>query len=392
MKRRTFLTSSLAVSALTACGGKNKMPSHGSDMGSIVFEPIKIGNVTVPNRIVFPAVTNRYADEEGFVTPRLIDFHRNIAAGGAGLSIIGATAVRKDGIIISKMHRLDENTCIKGMGQLCKAIKSQGSVSCIQLFHAGRKSLSMFTGVQPVGPSPIPHPNYKDIPRELSQDEIQELVTCFGQSARRAKKAGAQMIELHGAHGYLICQFLSPFSNRRKDGYGGSTENRARFLREIIAAVRSNVGKKYPICCRISADEYIKGGLTVEESQYIAQILAESGADIISVSAGIDADVWAPGKEDGRRCYAHLARAIKEVVKVPVIGVGNILDVNDAEIVLQYGDADMAAMGRALIADPYLVRKTLRGQTAQIDVCIQCRNCLASLVKSHMTCTVNNDL
>ncbi|MBN1291564.1 MAG: NADH:flavin oxidoreductase, partial [Candidatus Latescibacteria bacterium] len=299
---------------------------------------------------------------------------------------------RKDGIIITKMHRLDDDTYIEGMALLFKAIKDQDSVPCVQLFHAGRKSLSAFTGVQPIAPSPIPHPNYKDIPRELSVDEIHELVSCFGQAARRAKKAGAQMIEMHGAHGYLICQFLSPFSNKRRDVYGGSTENRTRFLCEILLAVRSNVGKKYPICCRISADEYIESGLTVEESTYIAQILADSGANIISVSAGIDSDVWAPGKDDGRRCYAHLSRKIKEAVKVPVISVGNILDINDAEIVLQYGDADMAAMGRELIADPYLVKKTVQGQTAQIDGCIQCRNCLVSLVESHMTCTVNSNL
>ena len=163
-------------------------------------------------------------------------------------------------------------------------------------------------------------------------------------------------------------------------------------MREILQAVRAKVGNGYALCCRISADEYVEGGLTLEESKEIARILADSGADIISVSAGIGADRFSPSKDVSRRCYAHLARGIKESVAVPVIGVGNILDLTDAEKIVQDGDADMAAMGRALIADPSLVAKTAMGKTDEIHGCIQCRNCLSSLVKSTMSCTVNKNL
>jgi len=392
MRRREFVKTGLALSALTGCAGKKQVPSRGSGMGSIVYEPIRIKKITVPNRIVFPAITTRYADDEGFVTQKLIDFHRNIAEGSAGLSIVGATAVRKDGILLPKMYRLDNDTYIDGMKKLVKSIKKSGSIACVQLFHGGRKTFSAVTGVQPVAPSPLPHPNLKDVPRELSVNEIKEFVKLFADATYRAKTAGADIIELHGAHGYLICQFLSPFSNKRNDEYGGSTENRTRFLREILFEVRQKVGDDYPLCCRISADEYVEGGLELEETKYIAQILVDSGIDIISVSAGIDGNGWAPDKNDGNRCFAHLARGIKESVNIPVIGVGNILDITDAEVLIEYGDADFAAMGRALIADPYVIEKSSSGKTDKINRCIQCRNCLSSLVKSHMSCTVNKDL
>ena len=246
MDRRDFLTTGTALAFCSGCSAGKQMPPGGRSLKGKVFEPISIKGVTIPNRIVFPAITTRYADRDGFVIPKLIEFHRNIAAGGAGLSVIGATAVRKDGILISNMHQLDHDRFIQGMGQLCQAIKEQGSLACVQIFHGGRKTMSAATGLQPVGPSPIPHPNYKETPRELPISEIEELTACFADAAARAKKAGADMVELHGAHGYLIAQFLSPFSNKRTDRYGGSTENRTLFLREILAAVRAKVGKSIP--------------------------------------------------------------------------------------------------------------------------------------------------
>jgi len=364
MKRRDFITTGLGITAITSCAGKKHVPSHSSNMESIVFEPITIKNLTIPNRIVLPPITMNYADEGGFVTQRLIDFHKHIAEGGIGLSIVGATAVRKDGKIAINTQMLDDDRYIEGFGQLFETIKDNSSIASIQLVHSGRQISSTVIGSQPVAPSPIPYPGAKETPRELSVQEIEELVDCFSEAAHRAKMAGADMIELHGAHGYLINEFLSPFSNKRTDKYGGNIENRTRFVREILEETRKKVGLNYPICCRISADEFVDGGLTIEESREIAQILVDSGVDVISVSAGVYGSRYSiiPTKEQGRRCYTYLAKDIKDVVDVPVIGVGNILDLTDVEIVLQDGDADMAAMGRALIADPYLVVKTIEGK------------------------------
>ncbi|MFC1651278.1 tRNA-dihydrouridine synthase [Candidatus Latescibacterota bacterium] len=391
MKRREFIQAAISSAALTGCS--SGLYNHRYSEPKKVFEPITIGNITIPNRIVLPPITMNYADDEGLVTQKLINFHKHVAEGGTGLSIVGATAVRKDGKIVSGTQMLDDDKYIENFGKLFDKIKQGGSIACIQLLHSGRQISSAVIGSQSVAPSPIPFPGSKETPRELSIKEIEELVNCFADAAYRAKMAGADMIELHGAHGYLICGFFSSFSNKRTDMYGGSIENRTRFVREILRETRKKVGENYPICCRFSADEFVDGGLTISESKEIAQILENSSVDVISVSAGVYGSKYSiiPNKELGRRCYTYIAREIKNTVDVPVIGVGNILDFTDAEIVLQDGDADMAAMGRALIADPYLVAKTKEGKTDEIKGCIQCRNCINTLSKG-VSCTVNKNL
>jgi len=393
MRRREFIQVGISLTALTGCSSGQY--NHRNNAPKEVFKPIKIGIVTIPNRIVFPPITTNYADDEGFVTQKLIDFHKHIAEGGIGLSIVGATAVRKDGKIEANTQMLDDDKYIERFGQLFETIKENGSIACVQLVHSGRQRSSRVIGKQPVAPSPIPYPGAKETPRELSVQEIEELVDCFSEAAYRAKIAGADMIELHGAHGYLISGFLSPFSNKRTDKYGGNIENRTRFVREILGETRNKVGLNYPICCKICADEFVDGGLTIEESGEIAQILVDSGVAVISVSAGVRGARYGgiPTKEQGRRCYAYLAREIKIIVDVPVIGVGNILDITDAEKVVKDGDADMAAMGRALIADPYLVAKTKQGKVEEINYCIQCRTCVMTIgTPEGMKCVVNENL
>lgn len=369
MKRRDFLKICPAIIVGAGCSGRKYISSSSHGLDKVVFEPIKIKNLTIPNRIVFPAVTSKYADEEGYVTPKLIDYYEHVAKGGAGLSIVSATAVRKDGELLYCGQRIDDDKYIDGLAQLMGVIKRNGSIPCIQLFH-----------------------NKTEAPGELPVSEIEEIEESFAEAAYRAKTAGADMIEVHGAHGYLLSRFLSPLSNKRDDEYGGNTESRTRFLREILQRMRAKLGHDYPISCRINADEFVEGGLTLDESKYIAQILVEAGANVIDVSAGISADRIIPQKEYGRLCHAYLARGIKEYVTVPVIAVGNILDLTDAEKVIRDGDADMAAMGRALVADPYLIEKTARGKMSEIESCIQCRNCLSSMFESHLICSVNKNL
>lgn len=360
-----------------------------------VFEPIKIKNVEIPNRIVFPPVNANYASNDGFVTERIINFYRHVAEGGIGLCVVGVASVRKDGKATTNGLMLDDDKYIDGLRQLFEAIKSSGSISSLQLIHSGRQTCKAIIGEQPIAPSSIPCPVMKEKPRELSVHEIRDLVNCFAESAYRAKVAGAEMVELHGAHGYLVNEFLSPYSNKRTDEYGGNIENRVRFFREILKKVRNKVGEDYPICCRISAAEFVDGGLTIEESKDIAKMLVDAGADLISVSTGVyeSMDRICPTKEMGRRIYAKISRAIKDSVNVPVIVVGNILDLDDAEKVLRDGDADMVAMGRALIADPYLVQKTKQGRINEINRCKQDRKCMYwTTGELYMTCSVNKEL
>ncbi len=369
MKRCDFLKTCSAIIVGAEFSNRKCLfsSSHGLDIA--VFEPILIKNLTIPNRIVFPAVTSKYADQEGYVTPKLIDYYKHVAAGGAGLSIVSATAIREDGEFFPCGQRIDDDKYIEGLAQLVGVIKRNGSIAGIQLFH-----------------------DKNETPGQLPVAEIEKIENSFAEAAYRAKTAGADMIEVHGAHGYLLSKFLSPLSNKRDDEYGGNTENRTRFFREILQRVRSKVGRDYPVSCRISADEFVDGGVTLDESKYVAQILVDAGANVINVSAGISADRIVPEKEYGRMCHAYLARGIKESVSVPVIAVGNILDLTDAEKVLQDGDADMTAMGRALVADPYLIEKTVQGKVTEIESCIQCKNCLRSMFKSHLICSVNKRL
>ena len=201
MRRREFIHAAISSTVLTGCSSVRY--NHRDNAPKKVFEPITIGNLTIPNRIVFPPITTNYSDDEGFVTQRLINFYKHVAEGGAGLTVVSATPVRKDVKFSTNIHMLDDDKYIEGIGQLFEAIKQNGSIACIQLF-----------------------PGVKRIPGELSLREIEELVNCLADATNRAKKAGADMIEIHGAHGCLINKFLSPLSNKRDDEYGGNTENR----------------------------------------------------------------------------------------------------------------------------------------------------------------------
>jgi 2,4-dienoyl-CoA reductase-like NADH-dependent reductase (Old Yellow Enzyme family) len=365
-----------------------------------VFMPIKIKGLAIPNRIVFPAVDNDYATDDGFVTERYLRFHSNIAKGGAGLSIVGASAVTENGRGFPNLLNLYDDKFIGGLSKLFSAIKENGSVPAIQLSHAGRQTLG--AKFELVAPSPISATlkwgNFTaelEKPRELNENEVVEIEDAFADAAVRVKKAGAELVEIHGCHGYLIQQFLSPFSNKRTDKYGGTLENRVRFFKNIVTKTREKVGNGFPICCRISAEEYVGGGLTLKDSMEIAPMLVNAGADAISVSAGRyeSSEYSSPPIELGECVHVHLAEAIKECVDVPVICVGSILDLASAEKILEEGRADLVAMGRAQIADPQIVKKSKRGDFEYIKKCTRCSGCLFSLfTELGLCCPINKDL
>lgn len=218
------------------------------------------------------------------------------------------------------------------------------------------------TGCPIVGPSPISHlpdPPEEMIPRELSVSEIGSLVQAYTDAAQRVKEIGADGVELHMAHGYLICAFLSPFSNKRTDEYGGDIQGRAKFAVDVLKSVRERVGGVFPISCRLSGDEYVEGGLDIEQIKKIAKILESEGADILHISAANAASVYINHPpyylEEG--IFVHLAQAVKSVVNIPVITVGRIRNPKMANEIIQDGKADLISMGRALIADPHLPNK-----------------------------------
>jgi len=356
-----------------------------------LFSPFKIGSMAVKNRIVMPAMETHLCDKEGFVTSEVISYYRARAKGGVGYITVENTSIDPAGRINDGMLCIHEDKYVDGLKRLVEEVHRVGGKVVIQLNHAGKEALAYFTGMESVSPSPIPSPLTRTVPRELAIPEIEAIVDKFTRGAERVFRAGADGVEIHMAHGYLVCQFLSPESNIRTDRYGGDTEGRARFAVEIVQSIRSKVPKDFPVICRISADEYTEKGLKLEEGKVIARLLESAGASALHVSACNSAsavyNIPCYYLEEG--CFIHLASGIKSVVKVPVITVGRILRPEMAEEALKGGKADLVSMGRSLIADPYWPKKVEEGRLEDIRPCISCNRCIESIVEERLVCTVN---
>jgi 2,4-dienoyl-CoA reductase-like NADH-dependent reductase (Old Yellow Enzyme family) len=357
-----------------------------------ILEPLHIGKTRVPNRIALSPINTSFGSITGDVTKRLIEFHRAIAHGQVGLTIIGSTAVSKDGRVNYYGLLLDSEDKIASFRMLFEAVEKEGSLPAIQLMHAGRQTFPDVTGRTVVAPSNVPSPNFSVVPKELTVDEIAAVIESFAEASIRAKRAGARLIELHGAHGYLIEQFLSPFSNKRKDEYGGSLKNRVRFFCEIIAAIKSKLGSDFPIICRIGVDEFRKGGISRKESIKVAEFLVRSGVDGISVTAGIygEKNKIYPVKLNNQRIRFRAAMKMKELFDIPIICGGRIANLYEAETILKSGQADMVGMARALIADPNLVRKSVNREKESIVNCNWCNECIYDFRKhQRLKCSLN---
>lgn len=355
--------------------------------------PIKIGNLELKNRMIMAPMVANYAYEDGSVSERLRAYHVRRAKGGVALITVEASYVHPSGKGFQNEVGIYSDRLIPGLRSLVDAVHSHGARISVQLFHAGRQTKSSVTGQPIVAPSPVADPTEPEIPRELSKDEIANLVKAFGEAARRAKEAGFDAVEVHGAHGYLLNQFLSPYSNKRTDEYGGSLENRMRFPLEVVRAVREAVGSDFPIVYRMSADEKVPGGLTLDETRIVAQRLEKEGVNAIHVSAGVYTSApWIiQPMALPRGCLADLAQGIKSAVKIPVIAVGRINDPEVAEKILAERKADIVAFGRQLLADPDTPQKIMEGKVDQIRRCIACcQGCIDELFQDHpITCTVN---
>lgn len=357
-----------------------------------LFEPCRLGGMTVKNRIVMPPMVTNFGTSDGYVTERLKDYHEERARGGVGLIIVECVCVDSPvGKRPGNQLVMDDESFLPGFTDLAKIIQQHGAKAAVQIHHAGRVARSSMTGVQPVAPSPIAQPG-GDLPRELTAKEIQGIVQKFAKTAAWVKRAGFNGIEIHGAHGYLIAQFLSPASNKRRDEYGGSLENRARFLLEIMRAVRESVGPSYPVWCRMNGEETgLADGFTLAEAKEVAQMLQKAGADALHISYmswGLGPGALFPIDQPWAS-HVHLAAEIKKVVTLPVIAIRRILP-EMAETIIKEGKADFVAMGRALIADPELPQKTATGRMSDIRPCIACDTCLNAVIRGEEArCAVN---
>ncbi|MDO8491661.1 MAG: FAD-dependent oxidoreductase, partial [Dehalococcoidia bacterium] len=358
-----------------------------------LFEPCRIGRMDIRNRIVMPPMNTNYGGEDCRVTQHMKDYYEARARGGAGLVIVEAVCVDfPEGTGVVHELNVSDDSCIAGLTELAEVIRKHGARAAIQLHHAGRDSESKITGLQPVAPSPIPMPGGGEMPREMSSGEIEEIVSRFARAAERVRKAGFDGVEIHGAADYLIAEFLSPAANKRADKYGGSLENRARLLRDVIKAVRDRVGADYPVWCRLNGMEYgVEGGLTREDCQEIARLAERAGADAIHLGMwGIGAHQMAAAFPSVPGALLSIAEGIKRVVTVPLVAVGRLTP-EVAEQALHEGKADLTSMGRALIADPDLPNKVEQGRASDIVPCIACLRCGVRIryEQKEMRCTVN---
>jgi len=356
-----------------------------------LFSPFRIGTLELRNRIVMPPMATNFAGEDGSVNDRHIAYYVKRAKGGVGYITFEHTGILKQGRAFPNMALIDSDQNIPSFRKLVKAIHQENGKILIQINHAGRQTSSSITGSPIVAPSAIPCPVRKEMPQELSTEEIQKIIEAFGAAALRVKEAGADGVEIHMAHGYLINQFLSPFSNKRMDEYGGDVDRRMRMAIEVLRMVRNKVGPDFAVLCRISADEYVEGGLKIEDSREIAKALERNGADALHVSACVAASGYLnhPPYYAEEGVFAHLAQGIKSVVGIPIIAVGRIRTPQLANQILEDNKANLISMGRALIADPNLPVKALQGKTEEIIPCISCNRCILSIRKGALQCAVN---
>ncbi len=356
-----------------------------------LLEPTRIGKLNLRNRIVMPPMVTGFGNPDGSVSEVTKAYYGERAKGGVGLIIVEATAVMLSGRGSPFALSLYDDRFIAGFKDLIDEVHQYGAKIAVQLVHVGRQAPSKFTGTQTVAPSAVPYEG-GEMPRELTRDEIREIIENFAESARRAKEAGFDAIEIHGAHGYLISEFLSPRVNKRGDQYGGGIAGRATLALEIVRKARTKVGKDFPILFRISADEYLPGGLTLGESCVVARMLQEAGVDCMDVSGGTheSMDMFIQPSSVPPGCLVHLAEAVKKAVNIPVITVGRMGDPLLAESILLQGKADLVAMGRSLIVDPELPQKAMAGRLDEIRPCLACRHCLDKIFeKVKVTCAIN---
>jgi 2,4-dienoyl-CoA reductase-like NADH-dependent reductase (Old Yellow Enzyme family)/thioredoxin reductase len=358
-----------------------------------LFEPIKIGKKIVKNRICMPSMCMNFAGPDGETTELDVAYYAARAKGGAGLITIDYACVSPEGRGMPGQRGIWDDKFIPGLAMLANVIKALGATTNIQLHHAG---INAITG-EVVGPSRLSNQYYFiSKPRELSTEEVEQLVEKFASAALRAKMAGIDMVEVHGTHGYLVCQFLSPITNRRTDKYG---RDRALFAIEIVRAIKKKCGEDYPVIFRLCADEFVEGGITLNYAKEVAKRLEDAGVDMLNVTGGNYDTLYYPVPpmyvegEEGEVYYRFikLASEIKKVVNIPVCSGGLILDPKTAEKVLEENMVDMVFLGRQLIADPDWPIKVMNGKLDDIRPCIACNDGCLGEIFNYRTgrCSVN---
>jgi 2,4-dienoyl-CoA reductase-like NADH-dependent reductase (Old Yellow Enzyme family)/thioredoxin reductase len=369
--------------------------THNMNLLPSLFAPIKIKSLDLVNRAVMPPMGTNLGNSDGTVSEANLAYIKRRARGGAGLIITEISSVHPSGSAIPNELGAYDDRFIPGLKKIADAVHAAGSKAALQLHHAGRESLYLLREKKAIAPSAIRSLVFGLTPREITREEIHEIIAAFGVAARRGMEAGFDAVEIHGAHGYLITQFLSALSNKREDEYGGSFSNRSRFMIEVLQEVRKKVGEDFPISLRLSVEECIKDGYTFEDIRPILPNLVEAGADILHASLGTHGSPggitsapfeYQPGFNVWR------AKKLKEAVGLPVIAVGRFTDPSLANEVIARGEADLVAFGRQYLADPDFLIKAREGRPENIRKCIACnQGCIERLMlgEGKIRCALN---
>jgi 2,4-dienoyl-CoA reductase-like NADH-dependent reductase (Old Yellow Enzyme family)/thioredoxin reductase len=351
-----------------------------------VLSPFKFGNVEVKNRIEFGPASHMLASHDGYVTREMVAYYQNIARGGAGIVTIGESPID---LGYAQAHQfqlnLGDDKVINGLSVLAEAVHKYGAKVSIEIAHSGRFTLN---SRETIGPSPIPtdleetlakrqgRPRFRVI--EMNQEMIDSVISGFAEAVNRCLRAGFEMVMIHGGHGHLISQFLSPYSNKRLDRYGGNLENRAKFAIEVLTAIRKKVGNKVALEYRISANELVAGGMQEEETIEFVKMI-EDKIDLLHVSAGVLSNNWTLPHMIQPTYWpheynVHRAEKLKKALNIPITTVGSISSMEAADRIITEGKADMVAMVRAILADPEIVNKAMHGRT-DARPCLRCFTC-----------------
>ena len=344
----------------------------------MLFEPGKIGSMELANRLVRSATAEGMSDDKGRPEPPMIELYEALARGGVGLIITGHAFVHATGRVNLTQTGVHQDELIPALRTLTEAVHREGGKVAMQINHGGRYSPPEVIGGTPLAPSPVPRAKDLPPPQELNEAQIEELIRAYGRAAWRAKEAGFDGVQLHGAHGYLINQFLSPATNWRRDRWGGSLARRLRFLEKVAAAVRMEVGDDFPLLIKLAIQDFVPDGLTLEEGVEIVSHLANFGLDAVEISGGLGGnnilkDISQPEDE---AYFLPQARRAREATDLPLILVGGLRSKAVMEGILEEGTADFISLSRPLIREPDLPRKFQEGQ--ERAECFSCNRCWPS--------------
>jgi NADPH2 dehydrogenase len=317
---------------------------------SHLLEPLKVGTLTLANRLIMPPMATSKAETDGKVSNAVLDYYAEKSLGGyISLIIIEHSFINLEGKASHQQLSVAEDGMVENLKKLADTIHQNGSKAVMQINHAGSAAKKEIINGSPLGPSAVPNPRTGDIPKELTIHEIQDIIKAFAQAARRAFEAGFDGVEIHSAHGYLLDQFYSPLTNKRTDEYGGDINNRIKIHLQIIKEVRSIVGEDFLVLLRLGVTDNVDGGITMRDSEIAAKEFEKAGVDILDISGGFCGFTISGAADQGY--FSPFSEAIKKVVSIPVILTGGITEAAAAEQLLAEGKADLIGVGRAIYTD-----------------------------------------